>query len=275
MKERLKAMTDTNAQYTAMLLLEQPHAVGYAALAKEVARIAPTARLGDWSGPIDDPTKAAGIEMLSLDGQQMAVLAVDAPAPAMALDFGPIPNLLWPDPSKEIAKQRAHAMIVSPGEPNGRADAIAKARAVTIVAAAYAALARTIGVVWVDAGNLIPPAVFKNATEKIGAPAGIAVPLWVRVKFAPTSVQAGGKRVFVVGTIGLSALGHPELEYAPTENPLEIVTHAMAAAQYLLSSGATLKGGDTIGVEGQNRFNLKDNPRGTFVNGPIILMEAR
>ena len=264
----------SSAQFTAMLLLEQPLAVTYAALAKEVARIAPTARLGDWSGPIDDPSKATGIEMLSLDGQQMAVLAVDAPAPAIALDFGPIPNLLWPDPSKAIAKHRAHVMIVSPGEPKDRTDAVAKARAVTIIAAAYAALAKTIGVVWVDAANLVSPGAFSNAAEKVGVPGGLAVPFWVRVKFAPTATQTGGARTFVVGTAGLSAFGHPELEYAPSQSPLELASHALATAQYLLSSGASLKGGDTIGVEGQKRFNLRDADPGTFANGPVLVLEA-
>jgi hypothetical protein len=261
-------------QFTAMILCERHVAVSFNDLATALKRIAPAAMLGDWSGPITTPAADLGTEMLSLDGQQIVVLAVDAPAPAIALDFGPIPNLLWPDPSKEIAKHRAHVMIVAPGEPASRADAIAKARAVTLVAAAFAALVRTVGVVWVDAGNLVPPAVFTKLTEKIGAADGLAVPLWVRVKFAPTSVQNGVKPAFVVGKVGLSALSHPDLEYSPTQNPLEFASHAMATAQYLLSSGATLRGGQTIGVDGQNKFNLRDQLSGTFTDDKVIALEG-
>ncbi|MEQ1697586.1 MAG: DUF4261 domain-containing protein [Hyphomicrobiaceae bacterium] len=262
-------------QFTAMILCERHVAVSFNDLAAALKRIAPAAVLGDWSCPITTPADGFGTELLSLDGQQMAVLAVDAPAPAISLDFGPLPNLLWPDPSKEMAKHRAHVMIVAPGEPANRAEAIVKARAVTLVAAGYAALVRTIGVVWVDAGNLVPPAVFTKLTEQIGAPDGIAVPFWVRVKFAPTSVQSGGSRAFVVGTAGLSALCHPELEYAPSPNPLELSSHALATAQYLLSSGASLKGGQTIGVDGQKRYDLKPKVPGMFTPGAVITLEAR
>lgn len=270
-------MIDTSpAQFTAMLLIERHHAVTYAALAKEVALIAPSARLGDWSGPIIDPSKASGIDMLSLDGQQMAVLAVDAPAPAIALDFGPLPNLLWPDPSSEIARHRAHVMIVSPGDATSRADAVAKARAVTIVAAAYAAIVRTIGVVWVDAANLLPPEIFARSVEKIGMPGGTAVPFWVRVQHARVDGAGERRNAIVAGTLGLAALGHPELEYAPAATaPGTITAHAMAVAGYLLASGKTLKAGDTLGADGGQQFVVTARSAGSFTGNPVLQLEAK
>jgi hypothetical protein len=46
-------------------------------------------------------------------------------------------------------------------------------------------------------------------------------------------------------------------------------SHAYSIAEYLLSSGRRLADGETIGVEGQRRFNISHADAGDFVSFPI------
>ncbi len=80
------------------------------------------------------------MEILSLNGEKISVLNVDGPAPSAVLQPGPFPNLLWPKASTEAASHRAHIVIIGLEDPVDRHAALAKARAVTLLAAAIADL---------------------------------------------------------------------------------------------------------------------------------------
>jgi hypothetical protein len=151
------------AQFTAVLLLERPEKLSFRQLRAELMRIAPQAVLGGWGGPSVEP----GIEMLSLNGEDLSVLVVDAPAPAAVLQPGPFANPLWPDAEREAAHHKAHIAIVGLRDPVDRRAALAKARAVTLLAAAIARLVPAIGVAWVDGANLVRAAPFTEMTKTL------------------------------------------------------------------------------------------------------------
>lgn len=262
-------------QFTAALLLEKSVDFSFSQLRAELKRIAPQAVLGDWRGPISDPARDPGIEMLSLDDEKLSVLIIDAPAPAAILQPGPFANPLWPKAEQEAAHHKAHIVIVGLQDPIDREAALTKARAVTLLAAAIAPLVSAIGVTWVDGANLVSAATFARVTQNIGQPGANAVPFWVRVMLAQ-GPGSRSERLMKAGTLGLQIFGLRELEYAAAPlDPGFIMQHAYSTSEYLLSSGKRLADGETIGVEGQERFTIAHADAGDFVSFPVARLSLQ
>jgi len=260
----------TRPQFTAALLLKQSAGLSFAQIRTVLKRIAPQAQLGDWGGPVtglgDDP----GIEMMSLNGERMSVLVIDGPAPASMWQMGPFPNPLWPNAEKEAAEHKAHILIVAPEDPVDREAALAKARAVTLLAAVIARLVPAIGAIWVDGANLVKAEAFIGMTDKLGQPGANAVPFWVRVAFAKGPSASQGGQTLTAGTLGLRIFGLRELEYAPAAlAPGFILQHAYSVSEYLLRSGKRLRDGETIGVDGQTGFAIAHADAGAFGSFPV------
>jgi hypothetical protein len=265
----------TKAQFTAALLLERPVKLSFGQLQAELKRIAPQAVLEGWDGPID-PATDPGIEMLSLNGEKLSVLVVDAPAPPAVLQPGPFANPLWPNAEKEAANHKAHIVVIGLEDPIDRDAALAKARAVTLLAAAIARLVPAIGATWADAANLVRAAAFTEMTKSIGQPGGNAVPFWVRIMLARGDAGPGGKPTTKAGTLGLRIFGLRELEYAPAPlDPGFILQHAYSTSEYLLSSGRRLADGETIGAGGQAAFAISHADAGDFVSFPVARLSLQ
>jgi hypothetical protein len=244
-------------QFTAALLLTQRAAVSFAQFRSELKLIAPDAGLGDWSGPVTDPAADPGVEMLNLNGERLSVLVVGGPAPASMLQAGPFPNPLWPNAEKEAAEHRAYILVVAPEDPPDREAAVAKARAVTLLAAALARIVPATGVTWIDSVNLVKAAAFVGITEKLGQPEANAVPFWVRLMVTKSAPASAGGPTLTAGTLGLRIFGLRELEYAPAAlDPGFILQHAYSVSEYLLRSGKRLGDGESIGVDGQAGFAI-------------------
>jgi hypothetical protein len=274
MKKRSRKMDATETpgcpQFTAALLLKQPVQLSFDQIRTELKRVAPRVTLGDWDGPVTGSADDTGIEMLSLNGEKMSLLNVDAPAPASVLEAGPFPNPLWPDPAAEAAAHKAHIVVIGLGDPVDRKAALAKARAVTLLTAAIARLVPAIGATWADSANLVKAAAFIGMTEGIGQPEANAVPFWVRLMLAQGPSTARGEQTIMAGTLGLRIFGLRELEYAPAPlDPEFIVQHAYSVSEYLLRSGKRLRHGETIGVEGQSGFAVSHADSGDFVSYPV------
>jgi hypothetical protein len=254
------------AQFTAALLLERKVTLSFSQLQAELRRIAPQAVLGGWDGPTD-PAVDPEIEMVSLNGEKLSVLVVDAPAPAAVLHPGPFANPLWPNAEQEAAGHKAHIVVIGLQDSVDRDAALAKARAVTLLTAAIARLVPAIGVTWADGANLVRAAAFAEMTKNVGQPGANAVSFWVRIMLARGDAGPDGKPTMKAGTLGLRIFGLRELEYAPAPlDPGFIIRHAYSIAEYLLSSGKRLADGETIGVEGQARFKISHTDAGDFVS---------
>jgi hypothetical protein len=213
--------------------------------------------------------------MLSLYGVKLSVLVVDTPAPPGVLQSGPFANPLWPNAEKEAARHKAHIVVIGLEDPIDREAAHAKARAVTVVAAALARIVPAIGVSWVDGANLVPAAAFLQMTKDIGSAGANAVPFWVRIMLARGDNGPGGKPTVKAGTLGLRIFGLRELEYAAAPlDPGFLMQHVYSTAEYLLRSGKRLADGETIGVEGEARFAISLADAGDFVSSPIARLSS-
>ncbi len=272
---RISAEGRIKPQFTAMLLLEKQTKLSFRQLQEQLKRLAPDAVLGDWTGPITDAAADPGIEMLSLNGEKLSVLVVDAPAPLAILQPGLFPNLLWPNAERETAHHEAHIRVIGLEDPVDRDTALAKARTVTLVAAAIARLVPAIGVDWVDGANLMRATGFIEVTKNIGQPGTNAVPFWVRIMLAKGNSGPRGQPMLKAGTTGLRIFKLRELEYeAAPFDPSFIMPHAYSIAEYLLTSGKRLADGETIGAESQRRFRISYADTGDFVSFPITRLAA-
>jgi hypothetical protein len=170
-----------------------------------------------------------------------------------------------------------HIAIVGIQDPIDGQAALAKARAVSLVAAAIVRLVPAIGVRWVDAANLMRAAAFAEMTKNIGQPDANAVMFWVRVMLAKGPPGAHGEQTMKAG-IGLRIFGLRELEYASAPLDPRVILHAYSVSEYLLRSGKRLADGETIGVGGQTAFAISHGDAGDFVSTPIArlsLLQAR
>jgi hypothetical protein len=258
------------AQFTAALLLERHVNFSVGELRAALQRIAPQAVLADWGGPVVDPAVGSGGEMLTLDGEKLSVLVVDAPAPAAVLQPGPFANPFWPNAETEAARHKAHIVVIGLENPASREAALAKARTVTLLAAAIARLVPAIGVTWADAANLVRATAFAEMTKNIDQPGANVTPFWARLMLARSAPGQRDEPTMTAGTLGLRIFGLRELEYAPAAlDPRFIMQHAYSTVEYLLSSGKRLADGETIGVEGQARFIISHGDFGDFASFPI------
>jgi len=263
-------------QFSAAVLLETPAELSFSQLQAELKRIAPQAVLGDWGGPVANPAVEPGIEMLSLNGENLSVLVVDAPAPAVVLQPGPFANPLWPNAEREAAHHKAHIVILGLQDPIDRVAALAKARAITLMAAAIVRFVPAIGVTWADGANLVRAAAFAQMTKNIGQPNANAVPFWVRIMLAKGPPGPLGAQGLTAGTLGLRIFGLRELQYASAPlDPDFFMQHAYSVAEYLLRSGKQLADGETIGVEGQAGFAISHADAGDFVSFPIARLSPQ
>jgi hypothetical protein len=268
------------AQFTAALLLEKQVKLSFSQLEAELKRIAPRAMLGGWGGPVTNPAVDPGMGMLNLNGENLSVLVIDAPAPAAVLKPGPFANSLWPNAETDAAHHTAHIVIIGLQDTIDREAALKKARAVTLLAAAIVRLVPAIGVTWVDGANLVRASAFPVMTKNIGQPDANAVPFWVRIMLAKGPPGARGEQTMKAGTLGLRIFGLRELEYAPVPlDPGFILQHAYSVSEYLLRSGKRLADGETIGVGGQavvkEVFTISHAEAGNFASYPIARLSLQ
>ena len=175
------------AFHTATVIAPEHRPITFADLFNALKRIAPHARVGTWDEPdlpvppADDP----GIEMLMLDGQQLAVFAIDQPTPAHHFEIGQLVNIHMRDPIAVCRGHRGHVRVMRTKEPHTRAEALMLSRAVTLVACAVAEFVSALAIHWSDADHIVPPSIVN--VEKLAAPMeqapqkGMAPELWARL----------------------------------------------------------------------------------------------
>jgi hypothetical protein len=226
------------ARFTALLLLERPIKLSFSQLRAELERFAPHALLENRAVPAIGPGTDPGVETLSLNGENLSVRLVDAPADPELLRPLPFGNLLWPNAEREAEHHKACLIIFGSRDPAGREAALARARAVTLLAAAFVRFVPAIGVLWADSLNLVRASDFAEMTKNIGQPDVNAVPFWVRFivteAWRDTVSRLPGPGAKKVGSLGLWIFGLMELGY-PSERGF-ILREAYSVAENLLRS---------------------------------------
>ena len=206
--------------------------------------------------------------MLSIDGVPLVLMNGAVPLPPAILDPGYLPNAMYPDAANRLRDHQAHAVVLPARRAADRPEWVATARAVTLLTWAIAKVTQAEAFKWEDANNFATVSALEACGPQLLAADGMAIPIWVRILYG----RAHGQQKLIAGSYGLWAFGLPEIEYAPTDYPLEyLITRAYAISWYLLTSNVSVKDGDTIGPsDGGESFRAERLEHGFF--GPAVAL---
>lgn len=249
-------------QYSATVICGRYTEITLTQLIAALRAVAPSIVMGDWTGPFSGPpADALGTEMISIDGISLTLLNVEKSLPPLFFDAGPIPNQLMPDPLQQLRNHSAHVSIMSARLPQDGPTALATARAVTLLALAVAIVTGAEAIKWTDSNNFVPVSLLQGCAAMLSPAGGKALPVWIRF----LAGRAHGEQRILAGTYGLWAFGLPEIEYAPTDLPLDyLVPHVYAVCEQIFRTGNGVKGGDTIDADGKNVFKVEALQHGFF-----------
>lgn len=196
------------------------------------------------------------------------VRAIAAPRPLDVLDrpFRPVSD--WPDGRSAIAAHRAYILVGAAGDSPDLADRISLAAAVTVVAAAVAAVTPTIGVIWEPAITLTSVESFLAQAEGIERQEW---PIQVWITFVLFHHFAEGPTG--LATVGLATFLGWELEFRPCGLPASALWERVTnSALYLLANGQVFGHGDTMGYDAEKRINISHLKRGVVHDGPTLCL---
>lgn len=181
-----------------------------------------------------------------VDGCAVMFVHVPMPIPQGDIDSAVVRSWIWPEAATEMARQRSHIILGTPG-----GDPVESATAVTRLAAAVCRAADAVGVYWGSGGHVIKPEdMIDGATEEE------VPPVWLWVGLVISAESETGP--FCLSSCGMTDLGHMELEIIDTTMPAEELvdqTHSIIA--YLLENGPVLLHGHTFGPDPDTKFRVE------------------
>ena len=172
-------------------------------------------------------------------GNTAAVALLPAPIPWSSLE-GPCETAWWwPEAGASLRDHNSHLLVVLAGE-NG--DPVRRSIALTHLTAAAAAHVDAAGVYW-GGGRLVhDPRVFLEEARST-SPEKLPLHLWIDLR-----IEQNDDRTLRLFTTGMKALGKMEIEIPRCRRKAtELFDFAYSIADYLLSRGAEIRDGHTVG----------------------------
>lgn len=237
-----------------------------------LAMLAPNSRMGDWTAPFKArPTDDAGTDMLSVDGVPLTMINLDVPLPPKFFEQGRVPNYLIPNANAISEGCHAHATIMPASTPNSPWEACQLSRAVTLLGWACAHVVKANIFKWHAPNNLVPINVLKLYADRLLPFNGDAIPAWVRILAGRVSGQSSDRPLIIAGTYGLWTFGRFDVEYAPTNLPMDyLIPHAYSVSKYLMRN--SIKDGDELAFDDVAKFRVGRKTKGFFHEDPVLML---
>jgi hypothetical protein len=191
--------------------------------------------------------KPDGSMVMPVDGDAVFGMPMNFPYPdARALQHCAQFAYWWPNALQDLARNKAHFMVSCAWAKNTRLDA--HMRHMVLVRELIEQLP-VIGVMW--GSCLIPTNIFKGEYANLGK-GGFPFSLWVLIQF---SKQPNGN--ILISTIGMRDFDKMEIETEsslPLDQTFDLVRKF---GSYILSSGAVVKDGDTVGLSETQKIRVR------------------
>ncbi len=183
----------------------------------------------------------------------------------------PYALLTRPETENLLQQHRAHVMIMAPRDPESMAEAVAEARAVTVLAYAAAKLTGGQGVKWLAANNTVPIRLLDAFSTRFLPQGRMATPLWVRLLCGGGPADDAGRPSMVAATLGFWQFKRPEVEFELRGHAREnAIPFIHATCEYLLSLDESIKSGEKLHFDGGIQFDVTTQTSGTFDGRPVI-----
>lgn len=193
-----------------------------------------------------DHLRALSVNTGAIEG---IVALMPAPMPWSDLEGPCAVAWWWPEAAEKLKDHQAHAIVTLLNQTD---NIIINYLAVTRLAACLAATTNAAGVYW-GAGTVVhsPERFVEQST---GAhPQNLPLELWIDFR-----IQQTFDGQYQLLTTGLESLNKREIEIAPCAlPPVELLGLGYDIAHYMLTSGAELHDGDTIGRSASERIRIR------------------
>lgn len=248
--------------FSTTILLKSPASLTEAGIGQALRAVAP-----GFVKALEITSANAESYIVKLNDVPAVIMALPAPAPGFSDYKSDGPNLLWPSVEADLARHKAHVMVICPTEANNRDEAIGYASIVTFITAAILKLTAPIGVYWPAGENFVTADTFLTAAEGYARGEGPPVMAWLRL------YAEQDKTGIVVSTHGLKHFAGREIDIAPSQKQLgELLTNVLATSSYLIQSGVVFKEGETLGPENEALFSIALRDVGRLKDGPVYVL---
>lgn len=197
--------------------------------------------------------------MVEVAGESVMVALMPVPIPGDEVARSAELSRMWKG-GPEATVHRAHAIVVA----TGTSSPSNLARAAAYAAAGLSSSRPTVGWYVGSASQVLLPEV---AIETLKDSQNILpVMIWVNVIASKESTTESS-----LSTIGMVSLGHPEFEIVRTHaDPQEWIFRLFDLCNYVLESGAVLKGGQTFGQSADERIPIEEGKSKLGKDGRVI-----
>jgi hypothetical protein len=223
---------------------------------KVLANIATIFPTGPRPGtPSIDETK---IVLPMSDGTKVVVIMMPLPMPWEELEsrceVSP-----WPEAAHTLRDHQAHLIVIVLGL---RGQPVERHIATTRIAAAVAAAAPAIGVIW--NGFLVhSPRVFQEQAAEVSITEPVPQ-LWIG-----TRVNDNSDGSFTFLTAGMDAFGLMEVEIESRNGSEQLADFGLGVVKYLLKQGVVVPEGQTVGRTDRERIPVVHGP-GRWIPGTVM-----
>jgi Domain of unknown function (DUF4261) len=246
-------------QISSTLYFTNPISANVGAIAAEIKTLFPA-----YADQVQTPGGASENDnLLRIGDVIIAILDFDVPQPADVLEDAYRINFAWPEAKNLIGKHRAHVMLAVIGEQDGFENVMAASKALAMAALALAVIRDAIAIHWSSSMALLRGASVEGTAQTMRE-TGLALDLWLA--FKPWVEREQGKvGLFTSGLRGF--IGRDIEMVARKESLIAVVERALALAGYILTSGAVIKDGDTVGYSATEQLRIKFVEDGS---GPLM-----
>lgn len=186
---------------------------------------------------------------VNLGGTQGIVALVPAPIPWSDLEGPCATAWWWPEATEHMKAHRAHAIITMMGVGD---DLIEKHLLLSKLAASVVATSDCAGIYWGGGTVVHPPQMFIDQAREATRD---SLPLNLWIDFRIQRMDGGTCRLL---TTGMEEFGKMELEIAPASmRPSEMLELGYGIAAYVLTSGADIRDGHTIGRSETEKIRIR------------------
>ncbi len=190
---------------------------------------------------VNDGTLVAkeGSLAFSFGGERAGVTLMPAPIPWSNLEGPCATAWWWPEAGERMQGHNSHLLVALGGEES---DPLRRSLALTHLTAAVAAHVDAVGIYW-GGGRLVHDARIFQEEARGASPKHLPLHLWI--DFRIEANDDGTLRLF---TTGMKALERLEIEIPRSRHTAkELFDFAYSISDYLLSRGAEIRDGHTVG----------------------------